>query len=103
MVARCDVDVRTGKFREPGPAPRHYIGDDEAREGSGMARRPAGLIRHIYHLWELGACAGLTDAQLLARFADRREEGAEPAFEALVERHGAMVFRVCRGILRDEH
>ena len=68
-----------------------------------MARRPAGLIRHIHHLWELGACAGLTDAQLLARFADRREEGAEPAFEALVERHGAMVFRVCRGILRDEH
>ena len=68
-----------------------------------MARRPAGLIRHIHHLWELGACAGLTDAQLLARFADRHEEGAEPAFEALVERHGAMVFRVCRGILRDEH
>ncbi len=28
---------------------------------------------------------------------------AELAFAALVERHGPMVLRVCRGILRDEH
>ena len=27
---------------------------------------------------------------------------AEPAFAALVERHGPMVFRTCRSILRDE-
>ena len=30
-------------------------------------------------------------------------EAAEMAFSALVERHGPMVLRVCRSILRDEH
>ncbi len=68
-----------------------------------MAGRGAGLLGQIHRLWDLGTFAGLTDAQLLARFADRREDGAELAFEALVERHGPMVFRVCRGVLRDEH
>ena len=68
-----------------------------------MAGRGAGLLGQIHRLWDLGTFAGLTDAQLLARFADRSEDGAELAFEALVERHGPMVFRVCRGVLRDEH
>ena len=68
-----------------------------------MAGGQAGLLRHIHRLWDLGTFAGLTDAQLLERFAARHEDGAEPAFEALVERHGPMVFRVCRGVLRDEH
>jgi len=45
----------------------------------------------------------MTDAQLLALFVARRDETAEVAFEALVERHGPMVFRVCFGVLRDEH
>ena len=61
------------------------------------------LLGQIHRLWDLGTFAGLTDAQLLARFAGRHEDGAELAFEALVERHGPMVFRVCRGVLRDEH
>jgi RNA polymerase sigma factor (sigma-70 family) len=68
-----------------------------------MAGRRAGLIGQIHRLWDLGTFAGLTDAQLLARFADRHQDGAELAFEALVERHGSMVFRVCRGVLGDEH
>jgi RNA polymerase sigma factor (sigma-70 family) len=68
-----------------------------------MASGQAGLLRHIHRLWDLGTFAGLTDAQLLSRFAARHEDGAEPAFEALVERHGPMVFRVCRCVLRDEH
>ena len=68
-----------------------------------MAGRGTGLLGQIHRLWDLGTFAGLTDAQLLARFADRSEDGAELAFEALVERHGPMVFRVCRGVLRDEH
>jgi RNA polymerase sigma factor (sigma-70 family) len=68
-----------------------------------MAGRGAGLLGQIHRLWELGTFAGLTDAQLLARFAAGHEDGAELAFEALVERHGPMVFRVCRGVLRDEH
>ena len=40
---------------------------------------------------------GLTDAQLVERFLDRRDEGA---FAALVARHGPMVLAVCRGVLR---
>ncbi len=68
-----------------------------------MASRGAGLLGQIHRLWDLGTFAGLTDAQLLARFAAGHEDGSELAFEALVERHGLMVFRVCRGVLRDEH
>jgi RNA polymerase sigma factor (sigma-70 family) len=43
---------------------------------------------------------GLTDAQLLARFLDGREEAA---FAALVHRHGKMVLGVCRRILGHAH
>jgi RNA polymerase sigma factor (sigma-70 family) len=68
-----------------------------------MAGRGDGPLRQIHRLWELGTVAGLTDGQLLARFADRHQDGAELAFEALVERHGPMVFRICRGLLGDEH
>jgi RNA polymerase sigma factor (sigma-70 family) len=39
---------------------------------------------------------GGTDAELLAHFAERREEAA---FEALVQRHGPMVLGVCRRFL----
>jgi formylglycine-generating enzyme len=42
----------------------------------------------------------LTDEQLLSAFLDRREDAA---FEAMVRRHGAMVFGVCRRILHDRH
>jgi RNA polymerase sigma-70 factor (ECF subfamily) len=41
-----------------------------------------------------------TDATLLKRFAERREEAA---FAELVERHGPIVRRVCRRFLRSEH
>src|SRR4051794_30995177 len=54
-------------------------------------------------LFEGGTVAGLTDGQLLERFATRRDEAAELAFAALVERHGPTVLRVCRGVLRDPH
>jgi RNA polymerase sigma factor (sigma-70 family) len=39
----------------------------------------------------------------LERFATDADEVAELAFSALVERHEAMVWRVCLAILRDEH
>ncbi|MHC5543878.1 RNA polymerase sigma factor, partial [Singulisphaera rosea] len=54
-------------------------------------------------LFRLGMTGSLTDAQLLDRFRSRRDEVAELAFRELVERHGAMVFRVCRAVLRDVH
>ena len=40
--------------------------------------------------------AGWTDGQLLAAFIDRKDEAA---FEALVRRHGSMVFGVCRRVV----
>ncbi len=40
------------------------------------------------------------DADLLARFVAARDEAA---FAELVRRHGPMVLRVCRGVLRDGH
>ena len=48
-----------------------------------MAGRGAGLFVQIHRLWDLGTFAGLTDAQLLARFAAGDEDGSELAFEAL--------------------
>src|SRR5262249_16971848 len=44
--------------------------------------------------------ANISDAQLLKRFVDNNDEGA---FEALLRRHGSMVFGVCRRILRNVH
>src|SRR4051812_34253920 len=41
-----------------------------------------------------------TDAALLGRFVQTADAGA---FAALVERHGPMVFGVCRRLLRDAH
>ncbi len=68
-----------------------------------MTNRQAGALRHIRHLYTLGALGGTTDARLLALFLAGRGAGAEDAFEVLVERHGPMVLDVCRGVLRDEH
>ncbi|APW60952.1 RNA polymerase sigma factor [Paludisphaera borealis] len=52
----------------------------------------------IERLFHEGTVSGLSEVQLLERFAARRDEAA---FEALVERHGPMVLGVCRRFLRD--
>ncbi len=54
-------------------------------------------------LFDAGTVTGLTDGQLLERFADRGGETSEPAFATLIERHAPMVLRVCRAILQHEH
>jgi RNA polymerase sigma factor (sigma-70 family) len=59
--------------------------------------------KYLSVLFDVGVCSGLTDSQLLERFRTHRGEAAELAFAALIERHGAMVLRACRGILRDDH
>ncbi len=66
--------------------------------GSSAAQRFLGV------LFEDGASGGLTDAELLERFVARHHQAtAELAFAVLIERHGPLVQRVCRGVLRDEH
>jgi hypothetical protein len=58
------------------------------------------LLKQIETLFRTGTAGGLTDGQLLERFVQRRDEAA---FAVLVDRHGAMVLRVCRQVLGDEH
>jgi RNA polymerase sigma factor (sigma-70 family) len=69
-----------------------------------MARERDGTTRRCLRtLFGVGTMTGLTDGQLLERFADGRGEAAEFAFSALIERHGPMVLRTCRAILRGDH
>jgi len=65
--------------------------------------RWGGAERQARALVRLGPASALSDGELLARFAGGDDEAAGPAFEALVERHGPMVLRVCRGVLGDRH
>jgi RNA polymerase sigma factor (sigma-70 family) len=48
-----------------------------------------------------GVATGLTDQELLERFATFRNQSGEIAFAALVARHGPMVMNVCRRMLRN--
>lgn len=62
--------------------------------------------RYLSILFESGTAIGLSDRDLVERFAARRGEQdqvAEAAFTALVSRHGPMVFQVCRAVLGDRH
>jgi HlyD family secretion protein len=69
-----------------------------------MARVKKGaVLARLSTLFNVGTIRELTDGQLLERFATERSEAAELAFAVLVERHGAMVLRVCRSVLADEH
>jgi RNA polymerase sigma factor (sigma-70 family) len=48
-----------------------------------------------------GVATGLTDHELLERFASSRDQYGELAFATLVARHGPMVMNVCRRMLRN--
>ncbi|HEY2154174.1 MAG TPA: RNA polymerase sigma factor, partial [Isosphaeraceae bacterium] len=61
------------------------------------------VLRHVRTLFDVGTVGGLTDGELLDRFEAGPGEVAELAFAVLVERHGPMVLRACRRILRDDH
>ena len=67
-----------------------------------MGRLRSGC-RNAHTLFHLGSVGGMTDGELLGRFASGGGEAAELAFAALVERHGPMVLRVCRSVLADDH
>ncbi len=67
----------------------------------GMPKEFGGIaLKQIQHLFETGTVIGLSDRQLLQRFALNRDE---VAFTALVDRHGPMVLGVCRRIIADPH
>ena len=65
--------------------------------------RDGAALRQLSTLFNEGVTGAVTDGQLLERFATRRGEASEHAFAALVERHGPVVLRLCRSVLRDEH
>src|SRR5207249_10644277 len=69
-----------------------------ARRSEPMATQ-ASLLRHIRNLVDAETIKSLTDAQLLQRFAARREE---TAFAALMQRHGRLVWSVCQHLLHRE-
>jgi RNA polymerase sigma factor (sigma-70 family) len=58
------------------------------------------VLRHLRRAVLRQDGAGWTDGQLLASFIDQKDEAA---FEALVRRHGPMVFGVCRRVIRNHH
>jgi DNA-directed RNA polymerase specialized sigma24 family protein len=58
---------------------------------------PRAALGHLDRLFVEGAVSGLPDDKLLDRFLATRD-GA--AFEALMARHGPLVLRVCRAVLR---
>jgi RNA polymerase sigma factor (sigma-70 family) len=67
-----------------------------------MGRLQRGMAsREIDCLFRDGVATGLTDKELLERFAASRDPGGELAFTTLVARHGPMVLNVCRRILRN--
>jgi RNA polymerase sigma factor (sigma-70 family) len=63
---------------------------------------PGSVVRQLGALFEGGSMAGLSDRQLLERYAaGGRDPAGEAAFAALVGRHGPMVLGVCRQLLGD--
>jgi RNA polymerase sigma factor (sigma-70 family) len=56
-------------------------------------------------LFGSGSAVGLSDRELLDRVTAAHEPNAdaEAAFATIVARHGPMVFKVCRQLLRDNH
>jgi RNA polymerase sigma factor (sigma-70 family) len=63
--------------------------------------RNAGACQHARVLFGAGTLAGLTDGELLERFAMHRADDGEVAFAALLDRHGPMVLGVCGSLLKD--
>lgn len=65
------------------------------------------MLRDLKVLYSTGTVTGLTDRQLLERFQTAVRDGDRPAAEvalsAVVDRHAAMVWNVCRSLVRDVH
>jgi RNA polymerase sigma-70 factor (ECF subfamily) len=69
-----------------------------------MKTTAAGLARQsLRSLFNDGVATGLTDKELLERFATCPDSAGQLAFATLLARHGPMVLSVCRRMLRDPH
>jgi len=69
-----------------------------------MVQRNKGRAsQQLEALWTAGTMTGLTDTQLLRRFVETRDAIGELAFVELLNRHGPMVWGVCRQILPRSH
>jgi RNA polymerase sigma factor (sigma-70 family) len=69
---------------------------------AGVGRATGGWLRQVRGLFGFGTVGGWSDGQLLDAFVSRRGgDGSEAAFEELMHRHGPMVLRICRRVLRD--
>ena len=58
------------------------------------------VIRYLHKVCAIDGARDLTDRELLERFLVHRDE---IAFAFLVQRHGPMIFNVCRRVLGDSH
>jgi RNA polymerase sigma factor (sigma-70 family) len=76
------------------------MGDAHERETADMNGTRFSPILHYLRRLAGPAGGGQTDEQLLSRFIAQRDESA---FEALVQRHGPLVWGVCRRSLADLH
>jgi RNA polymerase sigma factor (sigma-70 family) len=66
-------------------------------------RRAESALRDVDALFRFGVISGMTDGQLLERFAAQSDSDSQIAFEAIVRRHGPMVLGVCLRALGDYH
>ena len=67
---------------------------------AGVASRE--VLRDLNTLFHCGSIGQRSDAELLESFVAGRDQTAEAAFAALVDRHGAMVLGVCRRVLGNQ-
>lgn len=58
------------------------------------------VLRQIQRIFSLGTVSGMSETQLLERFVAFKDKAA---FEAIIARHGPMVWGVCRRVLTDPH
>jgi RNA polymerase sigma factor (sigma-70 family) len=96
----CHLELRLEKSGGWSIAQVFYDGEahDSGPSGATDIEKLSGALRQIKRLFTDGALTGYSDGQLLERFRAGHDAAA---FEALVARHGSMVFSVCRGILND--
>src|SRR5262245_1450984 len=91
-------ETRPGKIGEKTTRHREVDSRTWVQRGKAMTTgHLGGVIRHLYRA--ALPQHGLTDGQLLEEYVRRRDE---TAFEALLRRHGPMVWGVCRRTLRHE-